>query len=154
MSLLGKEGKSLEVAVVLCYNTCKESIWEDALKLFKNRKTRNDLILLAVLLILCGAVLLLRDILSGEGEYVTVSVDGEVVARYSLRRDCEEVIQTPYGENVIVISDGYCYVKESDCKNRICVNTGKIGKSGETVTCLPHRLTLTVSGTGETDFIQ
>lgn len=46
--------------------------------------------------------------------------------------------------NTVVIKDNKAYMKCSDCKNQICVKTGKISKSGETVICLPNRVIIEI----------
>ena len=35
---------------------------------------------------------------------------------------------------------------EADCPDKICVNTGKISKIGETIVCLPHRVVVEIQG--------
>ena len=117
-------------------------------------KKRNDLILIGIFIILAAAALTAFLIFRKSGSYAVVTVNGKEVARYSLSEDKTEKIETIYGYNVITISDGYADVTESDCKNQICVHSHKIKEGGETIVCLPHRLTVTVDGDGDIDFAQ
>ena len=100
--------------------------------------------------ILIGAILALILIVSGiifftkkDGDYVVVKVDGKEVARYSLSEDREN-IPLNGGTNILCIKDGKAYLTDADCPDHLCVNQGKIDQSGETITCLPNRLTVTV----------
>lgn len=72
--------------------------------------------------------------------YVNVMVDNEIYGRYLLDTDMSQKIESIYGYNIIKIVDGKCYISESDCKNKICINTGIIENSGDTLCCLPHKL--------------
>ena len=40
-------------------------------------------------------------------------------------------------------------MKYSDCKNQICVNTGKISRAGEIIVCLPNYVIVEIIGSGE-----
>ncbi|MCR5654892.1 MAG: NusG domain II-containing protein [Lachnospiraceae bacterium] len=62
-----------------------------------------------------------------------------------------ETSKTDGNINVIAIEDGSVSVTEANCSNHICVKTGNISKSGETICCLPHRLIITLTGNGEVD---
>ncbi len=53
------------------------------------------------------------------------------------------------GSNVIAIKDGCVYMKEADCKNKICVNTGKINSPGQSIVCLPNRIIVEITGKEE-----
>ena len=102
-------------------------------------------IILAVALILFGIIELSKE----EGAYVLVRVDGTEVARYSLSDDGEYPLNG--GTNILCIKDGKAYLTSADCPDHLCVKQGKIDKSGETITCLPNKLTITVYGAEDAD---
>jgi len=110
----------------------------------KNSKTaRRDIILIAALLIL--AVLLFVFLRSHElGAGVIVRVEGVEIARYSLAEDGSFSLNG--GTNTLVIKDGEAYLSDADCPDRLCVRQGKIKYTGETITCLPNKLTVAVYG--------
>ena len=94
--------------------------------------------LLVLALILMGLFLLLRQ----DGAYVVIRVDGTEVARYSLSQDGQYELNG--GTNVLRIENGSAYLVSADCPDLLCVKQGKIRYSGQTITCLPNRLTVTV----------
>lgn len=117
-------------------------------------KKRNDMILICVCLFLALASLAAVLFLKKDGQFAAVCVDGKEIARYSLSEDRTEKIETEYGYNILVISDGCADITEADCKNQICVHTHKIKSGGETITCLPHHLTVTVIGDDSVDLME
>ena len=48
------------------------------------------------------------------------------------------------GTNILKIEDGKAFLIEASCPDHLCMNQGKIDQSGETITCLPNRLTVSV----------
>jgi nitrate/nitrite transporter NarK len=90
-------------------------------------------------------VRLLRE----EGSAVRVQVNGETVAEYSLLYDGEYVLNG--GSNILVIEDGRAFMKDADCPDHLCVKQGKISKTGQVITCLPNKLTVTVYGEEKLD---
>lgn len=111
----------------------------------ERRRVRNDLILiflgLTVALLIALAVFLTRD----SGKSVTVTVDGEVYATYALSVNTRVEIETAYGRNTLILSDGTAYIESADCKDRLCVRHAPISYGGESIVCLPHRLTVRIS---------
>lgn len=105
--------------------------------------------IIAVATVLLLAVLLMRE----EGAYVSVRVDGEEIARYSLSRDGEYVLNG--GTNVLKVEGGEAWMIEATCpqiSGKKCTAQGRIRMAGETITCLPNRLTVTVvSGESEVE---
>ena len=102
--------------------------------------------ILAVILIALAVVALTKQ----DGAYVVVKVDGKEVATYSLSENGEYELNG--GTNILRIEDGKAYLTDANCPDHLCVNQGKIDQTGETITCLPNRLTVTVVGAGdETD---
>ena len=107
-------------------------------------KKRNDIILIAVLLLLTAAGLLLFNALKVGGDTVVVLIDGKESASYLLSVDKEVVIETENGKNVLVIKDKIAFVKEADCPDGICVEHRPVSKVGETIVCLPHSLVIKI----------
>ncbi len=111
---------------------------------------------IVILIIFVVAGLLAYGILhsADKGSCVVVTVDGNQYQRIPLSVDSEQTIQTKKGYNVICVTDGQVYVKEADCANQVCVNTGEISVKGEVIACLPHGLTVTVEASeGEVDTV-
>lgn len=112
-----------------------------------NRKHRNDVLFIAVLLLLVSLAGAAFFFLRGEGDTVTVSVDGKHYGTYPLHTDLTLSIRTGDAgdqENVLVIRDGKAYVESATCPDGICAAHKPISREGESIVCLPHRVVITV----------
>ena len=85
---------------------------------------------------LIAAVPLVRS--SDGAPMVRIIAQGELAGIYPLDSDNEIEIERDGHRNVVVIKDNTVHMDYSDCKNQVCVNTGKISKPGETIVCLPN----------------
>ena len=112
-------------------------------KLFSNKK-RADLILVVALLLLAGVLYLTLNANRQEGGVVVVRVNGVETERHSLAVDGTFPLNG--GTNILVIRDGQAWLSEADCPDLLCVKQGKIHYTGQVITCLPNRLTVTVEG--------
>lgn len=113
------------------------------------RKLRNDLILIAALLIAVSLVGVCVYLFRADGDSVEVRVDGELYGTYSLEKDITVEIRTGEDDahvNVLVIKDGRASVVRADCPDGICVSHRAISRKGESIVCLPHKVTVTVVG--------
>lgn len=116
-----------------------------------SKKKIADIILIVSLVVL-SLVLILVFWLGGKtGEYVVVTVNGEEVGTYSLAIDGE--YQLNGGTNTLVIKSGKAYIGHANCPDKLCINQGKVSRTGERIVCLPNKITVTVIGDAEDDFI-
>ena len=112
-----------------------------------NRKHRNDVIFIAVLLLMVSLIGAAFFFLRGEGDTVTVSVDGKHYGTYPLHTDLTLSIRTGEDgeeENLLVIRDGTARVESATCPDGICAAHKPISREGESIVCLPHRVVITV----------
>lgn len=105
---------------------------------------KKDIILICSVLIAALSLLLLFSLTRTAGEWAIVKVDGKEIARYSLSKDGEYPLNG--GTNILVIEDGSAYLCDASCPDLLCVKQGRISKSGQTITCLPNKLTVTIVG--------
>lgn len=75
-----------------------------------------------------------------KGTTVKVMQNNKIVYEGSLDKDNTVGLTGNY----IVIKDGEVYMKHANCKNGICVHTGKIHKKGESIICLPNRVSVEI----------
>ena len=69
--------------------------------------------------------------------------NGLEICRLPLDRDCRYSIGS---ENIIEISGGSVRMIYADCPDKICVRTGAISRSGQSIVCAPHRVVITIAG--------
>ena len=113
-----------------------------------NKKIRNDIILVAVIIVIAAAGLLIATLTRQEGSTVNVKIDGEVTQSYSLYENrTVEIITGNDNEfsNTLVIEDGKAYISQADCPDKICQNHRAISYSGETIVCLPHKIVIEIT---------
>ncbi len=116
----------------------------------KERKkvTVLDFVLIAVLVCTALFIILQQNKSDGGELEVVVKKNSEVVFNRSLS-DISGVTEICVDEefNVIICMepDGV-YVKSSDCSDKVCVNTGKITKSGQAAVCLPAHVSVELKG--------
>lgn len=107
-------------------------------------------------LILAAALLLAAAIATGlwfwqrgtDTTYVTITLDGAVIAEYDLSRVQETTFLTvgePGAENTIRISPEGIAVVRADCPDQVCVAQGVHAHGPQPIVCLPHKLSITFS---------
>ena len=121
--------------------------------MFKDKKTRNDLILGLAVIILAAGIWLATELLKKDGSFAVVTVNGTETARYSLSEDAEIRLESENGGfNILVIKNGKADITEASCPDHVCVDQRAISKTGEAITCLPNKTVITVEGKDEADF--
>ena len=111
---------------------------------------RNDVLLVAGLLILGGMLALFLYATRQAGGCVSVRVDGELLMELPLDQNTQVVLGEGEHTNTLVIENGTARVVEASCPDQICVNQGVVRYAGESIVCLPHKLVVTVEG-GQAD---
>lgn len=107
--------------------------------------TKHDFILIAVLLLLAlGGFLVYSLFFGAEGQTVRICIDGEIYREIPLDSDAEIEIPGLVGSCRLLISDGSADMTEADCPNQICVNHRPVSRSGETIICLPNRVSVEI----------
>lgn len=118
-----------------------------------SKKTKNDIILVAVILLIAAAGLLTVNLTRQEGSMVVVKIDGNETERYSLYEDrTVEIITGENDEfsNTLVIEDGKAYISQADCPDKICQEHRAVSYSGETIVCLPHKIVIEITADSST----
>ncbi len=116
----------------------------------RKRTRRNDLLLVAGLLLVGLALTLALFAARKDGQEVVVRVDGEVVARLPLSQEQEFPIEIDGRvANRLQIADGAARMTEADCPDKLCVRRGAVRYAGDSIVCLPHRVVVEITGTDE-----
>jgi hypothetical protein len=105
---------------------------------------KRDIFVIVGVIVVALISLLVIELTKEKGANVVVSINGNEVATYSLAKD--GLYELNNGTNILCIEDGTAYLIEASCPDHLCVKQGKISYQGETITCLPYKLTVTVIG--------
>ena len=104
--------------------------------------TRNDLILIAVLIIF-SLTPLVRNF-DSEKKFAVIKIEGAVVHKVDLSEEKIFTLETSGGKNIVEIKNGAVAVIEADCPDKICVRRGAIKNVGEVIACVPHKILIEV----------
>ena len=111
----------------------------------QNKKIRNDIFLVIIIFAISLAIFSIFKFSGKKGEVAEVSVDGKVIASYSLAKDTTVTISEKSGqENRLVIENGFAKIDYATCPDKICQKHKKISKTNETIVCLPHKLVVKI----------
>ena len=111
------------------------------------KSLRADVIVVSAILLVALLFLVFTLVLRKPGSVAVVEINGEVAGEYSLSEDGVFVLNG--GTNTLVIEDGEAYLTNSNCPDHTCERTGKIRYVGQTIVCLPNRLSVTVEGNAD-----
>lgn len=116
---------------------------------------KKEIIILALVVAVLAVVVLGMNILGAQGaRRMIITVDGEEYQNIALTQQTNQhfTVDTPYGYNEVVITDGVVDVVSADCDSQVCVNTKPASKISDKIVCLPHRMIIEIVGAdGETD---
>lgn len=118
------------------------------------RFRKSDLIVIACVLTLAGAlalVLLSRSI-SGGSLTVEVYQDGRLIRQIPLSETISFTVGGAY-DNTVTVENGAVSVPDATCPGKDCVHSGSISRAGQSIICLPNKLEIRISGEPEVDAV-
>ncbi len=116
---------------------------------------KGDIILLIFLLVISVLVYIgYFTYKSGRDDYAKVAIishEGKVIRKVDLDSVAEPIMFDIEGEykNTILIEKGRIRVLESNCPDRVCVNTSWLDKIGDLAVCIPNRFIIKIEGEPE-----
>ena len=108
-----------------------------------------EIIIIAAVVIIGAVLVAVLFLMKKPGSVAVVSVGGKEIARYDLDEDIDIEIQGVGGTNRLIISGGTVRIEEADCPDKLCVKQGAISDVGQSIICLPHRVSVRVEGTAD-----
>lgn len=110
---------------------------------------KGDLILILLILVIVIFVFTVRAFYKDSSvNYIEVRSDGKLVKKIRLTENLNLSlnIKSFEGSLTLEISDGKVYVEGSSCRDKLCEKTGKISNVGESIICLPNRISISIVG--------
>jgi hypothetical protein len=111
------------------------------MKLFK----RTDLIIILVVLLSAAAISIPR-FLNSDKLTADIYVGGKLEETIDLSAVEKEYTISPNSDPKveITVGKGEIYFSHAECKDKLCVKSGKLTSGGETAACLPARVVISV----------
>ena len=114
------------------------------------KRHKLDLIIISILIIAAGISWLVINILSGsKGDHVEIMKGSAIEKIIPLGTDGEYEIKSDDLVNIVRIKNGQVWMEEANCPDRLCVKQGKIDKNGQSIICLPHKITVKIVSGGD-----
>lgn len=110
----------------------------------KNKKLRNDIILIAAVILIAAIALVCMLLFNKEGKNVKIYVDGALYGEYPLEVDKRIEIDSENGHNTLVISDGKASMTKASCPDLVCVNHKPISNEIDQIVCLPNKIVVSI----------
>lgn len=111
--------------------------------------TKKDSVILALIVLLSVLCLAIFGLSKQDGETAVVSVNGQTVKEINLREIKDEQLFTLENGVVIKAQNGTVCFFESNCKDKICINSGLLSKKGDVAACVPNKTVISIKGVPE-----
>ena len=121
------------------------------MKLFK----RTDIIIILIVL-LAAALIAIPKFLVSDKLTAEIYVGGKLEETIDLSAVEKEYTISPNSDPKveITVGNGEIYFSKADCKDKLCIKSGKLTSGGETAACLPARVVISVkSNKNKTDIM-
>ena len=113
----------------------------------KSYYTKLLILIAAFVIIAVIAFVVINHFVKKDGAFVQIKVDGQVVNTIPVNQNETLTIEGYQGgSNIVTIENGGVTMTDADCPDKLCVKTGRISKTGETIVCLPHRVVVEIIG--------
>ena len=114
----------------------------------KNKKIRNDLILIISLLVTFATILVVLYISRTSANLIAnIYVQNHIVKRVSLDGEDQEFrIQGTNGELTIAVLNKKIGVKESNCPHKDCIKMGYVGETNRPIICAYNQVCIEIEG--------
>lgn len=105
-----------------------------------------DIIVILLAVFMSVTALISQFNSNSENLSCVIRVEGEVVYSVSLYGLDGETVYEVNGELpiTVVMSSSCVYVKSASCPDKLCEHTGKITRPGQSIVCLPAKVSVTL----------
>ncbi|MHC1721161.1 MAG: NusG domain II-containing protein [Clostridiaceae bacterium] len=108
------------------------------------------LVIAFMLVISSVSVFLYMNLVKGSHHIAEIKQDGKVIKTIDLDKVLEsQEVKIAYDNvhfNVVRIEKGRIRITDADCPDKVCVKTGWVTQSGQSIICLPHKLIIKIEG--------
>lgn len=115
--------------------------------------SRFDIILFIILVLIGAAVTVwIYFPRNSTATHLEIRQNGSIIMTLPLDTDTEQTITGINGNtNTFQIKDQTAMMLQADCGDHTCISTGRISRTGESIVCLPHRLVLQITSSGNSE---
>lgn len=111
---------------------------------------KGDIFLIAAVVLAAGlAALFFYGRNAAPAAYAVVEQDGETLMRLPLSEEKEVRVEGEGGYNIVCVKGQSVCILDADCPDKLCVRQGSVMRAGQSIVCLPHRLTVRLEKEGE-----
>ena len=103
--------------------------------------SRREAIIIGSIALLALLGILLPKLFQ-KGDVYAVVECGEVHCEIPLNKNCTHTIEGVSG--VFEVKDGRIRLIQAECTDKICEKTGFIGTAGQSIICVPQKITVTI----------
>ena len=108
---------------------------------------KTDMIIIGVILVFAVLFMVLyRTKFSDQPAVAEIYYYSDLVETVKLDKKVDKIFSIPQNSHVVfhLYEDGTLRFEESDCPDKVCINTGKIGMVGQSAACLPNGLVVKI----------
>ena len=119
----------------------------------KFAKKMDIIIIVAIILFSITFWVLYNNIFSTKGAFAEIYCKSELVRTVDLAEGKEYSFSIPEEPYVVftVYADGSIAFTKSDCSDKVCINTGRLYKTGQIAACLPNQIYIKIVNPDESE---
>ncbi|MEG1646856.1 MAG: NusG domain II-containing protein [Clostridia bacterium] len=107
-----------------------------------------DILILIILLVIIALVIVYAT--KPAGNFVYVYDEGNLVYKLPLNVNTSVRVKDKL---TVVIEDGFTFVKDANCPNKLCEHAKKTCIVNSSITCLPQKISIVIVGAGDLDVV-
>ncbi len=116
---------------------------------------KTDIIIISILLLLAISLWAFYAVNKNKepAKYAEIYYKSTLIKRVDLTLSQDYTFSPTQNPNVIfhVFADGSICFEQSDCPDKVCINTGRLSKTGEYAACLPNSLIIKIVSANNRD---
>lgn len=108
---------------------------------------KTDMIIIGVILVFAILFMILyRTKFSDQPAVAEIYYYSDLVETVKLDKKVDKTFSIPQNSHVVfhLHEDGTLQFEESDCPDKVCINTGKISMVGQSAACLPNGIVVKI----------
>lgn len=111
---------------------------------------KKDFLFILTVFTFCFILFFIYYISDKSGNNVFIYYNSELYTTVPLDKNTEIEIN---GTNSVRIENGYVYMSEASCPDKLCIKQGKINNSARSIICLPNKISVSVDKKSDIDAV-